>query len=113
MVETEHAAEELIQVAQELCRDFWRQGVIAALCFGGIFGSPFIIWGLMLVFDRDRSWQKTRQRAAGDMPIQRTRGWDRRQVSYGILLIAFGITVLMLLGLLNFLAQQISPPAPF
>lgn len=113
MVETEQVAQESIQVAQELCRDYWRRGVIAALCFGGIFGGPFIIWGLILVFDRDRSWQKALQRSAGDKPIQRTRDWDRRQVIYGVLLIAFGSTVLMLLGVFNYLAQQISPPAPF
>ena len=87
--------------------------MIAALCFGGIFGCPFIIWGLILVFDRDRTWQKTLQRSAADTPIQRTRDWDRRQVIYGVLLIAFGVAVLMLLSLFNYLAQGISPPAPF
>lgn len=87
--------------------------MIAALCFGGIFGCPFIIWGLILIFDRDRSWQKALQRSATDTPIQRTRNWDRRQVIYGALLIAFGVTVLMLLSLFNYLAQGISPPAPF
>lgn len=87
--------------------------MIAALCFGGIFGCPFIIWGLILVFDRDRTWQKALQRSTADMPIQRSRGWDRRQVIYGVLLIAFGITILLILGVFNYLAQQIAPPAPF
>lgn len=87
--------------------------MIAALCFGGLFGGPFIIWGLILIFDRDRAWQQTLQRSATETLIKRRRDWDRRQVIYGAILIAFGVTVFMLLGLFNYLAQRISPPAPF
>ena len=32
--------------------------MIAAICFGALFGVPFIIWGLILIRDRDRTWQK-------------------------------------------------------
>ncbi len=87
--------------------------MIAALCFGGIFGFPFIAWGLVLIVDRDRSWRRRLERSAVSPPPVRSRGWDRRQVFYGTLLIAFGVTVLILLGIFNYLAQGISPPAPF
>ncbi|MDE2950601.1 MAG: hypothetical protein OXT68_07520 [Chloroflexota bacterium] len=87
--------------------------MIAALCFGGIFGCPFIAWGLVLIVDRDRSWRRRLERSAASPPPARSRGWDRRQVIYGVLLIVFGVTVLIFLGVFNYLAQGISPPAPF
>ena len=74
---------------------------------------PFVIWGLLLVCDRDRAWQRAIQRSAAEKPLRRSRDWDRRQVVYGVLLIVFGVAILMLLAAFNFLAQAISPPAPF
>ena len=87
--------------------------MIAALCFGAIFGCPFIAWGLILVFDRDRTWQKKLRKSRTAAPMQRTRNWDRRQILYGILLMAFGFALFTLLSVFNLLAQGISPPAPF
>ncbi len=86
--------------------------VIEALCFGAIFGIPFIVWGLILIFDRERTWQKKLQRRANSPP-QRTRAWDRRQILYGALLILFGAVLLIALTIFNFLAQAISPAPPF
>lgn len=85
--------------------------MIAALCFGALFGLPFIVWGLLLIVDRDRAWQKKRTRAAS--PLQRNRAWDIRQIIYGTLLIVFGIAILIALTLFNYAAQSLSPPAPF
>ena len=87
--------------------------MIAALCFGSLFGFPFIIWGVILIVDRDRSWQKILQRGQQATPPKRTRAWDRRQIAYGSLLILLGATVLLLLSVFNYLAQGISPPSPF
>ena len=87
--------------------------VIAAICFGTAFGFPFIVWGIILMATRDRSWQRRLQRAkAGERP-RRTSAWDRCQMLYGTLLILFGAIVFILLTAFNFLAQGISPPAPF
>ena len=87
--------------------------MLAALCFGSIFGLPFIVWGVILVVDRDRTWQRKLQRSHDDSPPRRTRAWDRRQIIYGTLLAIFGAFVLLLFSAFNFLAQAISPPAPF
>ncbi len=87
--------------------------MIAALCFGAAFGFPFIVWGIILIIDRDRSWQRKLRRSQEKGPPQRTRAWDRRQIMYGILLALFGVAVLLLLSAFNYLAQGISPPAPF
>ena len=86
--------------------------MIAAICFGALFGVPFIIWGLILIRDRDRTWQKKLQRGKDAVPPQRTRAWDMRQQFYGLLLILFGVIVLLSLSLFNYLAQGISPPSP-
>ncbi len=85
--------------------------MLGAICFGGIFGLPLIIWGALLIFDRDRSWQKLQTRATA--PPRRTKAWDRRQVVYGCLLVALGLALLISLGTINFLLQAVSPPAPF
>ena len=87
--------------------------MIAAICFGSMFGVPFIVWGIILIADRDRTWRKKLERGRESSPPQRTRNWDRRQMLYGSLLILFGIVILMLLSAFNYLAQTISPPAPF
>lgn len=87
--------------------------MIAALCFGSLFGLPFIAWGIILIFDRDRTWRKRLERGREESPLQRTKAWDRRQIIYGSLLILFGIAALALLSVLNYLAQSVSPPAPF
>lgn len=85
--------------------------MLGALCFGTVFGFPFITWGLFLIFDRDRTWQKKIEKSK--KPLQRTSGWDTRQIIYGSLLVIFGTAVLIVLTLFNFAAQSISPPAPF
>ena len=85
--------------------------MIAALCFGASFGLPLIVWGLLLIFDRDRAWQKKLTRAVG--PLQRNRAWDSRQIIYGTLLIVFGAAIIIALTLFNYAAQSLSPPAPF
>ncbi len=87
--------------------------MIAALCFGCLFGCPFIAWGIILILDRDRTWRKKLERSREASPPQRSKSWDRRQIIYGSLLILFGIAVLALLSAFNYLAQALSPPAPF
>lgn len=87
--------------------------MLAAICFGSIFGLPFIVWGVILIVDRDRTWRRKLQRSHADSPPRRTRAWDRRQVIYGTLLAVFGTALLLLLSVFNYLAQAISPPAPF
>ena len=87
--------------------------MLAAICFGSIFGVPFIVWGFILIIDRDRTWQRNLRRARGNMAPRRTSAWDRRQIIYGALLIIFGSAALVALSLFNYLAQSISPPAPF
>ncbi len=86
--------------------------MLAAICFGSIFGLPFIAWGVILIVDRDRTWQRKLQRSHDESPL-RTPDWDRRQIIYGTLLAVFGATVLLLFSVFNYLAQAISPPAPF
>ena len=87
--------------------------VIAAICFGSIFGVPFIIWGVILIVDRDRTWQRNLRRGIESTTPRRTSAWDRRQIFYGSLLIFFGVAVLFILSLFNYLAQSMSPSAPF
>ena len=85
--------------------------MLAAICFGAVFGVPFIIMGAILIFDRDRSWRRVQQRATA--PQRRSPAWDRRQILYGCLLICLGSFLLVALGVFNYLAQGISPPSPF
>jgi hypothetical protein len=87
--------------------------MVAAICFGSIFGFPFIVWGVILIVDRDRTWRRGIQRAHGHTPPRRTPAWDRRQIMYGTLLVIFGGAVLLAFSVFNYLAQLISPPAPF
>jgi len=86
--------------------------MIAAICFGAAFGLPFIVWGVILILDRDRSWQRYLRRYHGETP-QRKPAWDRRQIIYGTLLVIFGATILLLFSAFNYLAQTVSPSAPF
>ena len=86
--------------------------MIAAICFGALFGVPFIIWGLILIRDRDRTWQQKLQRSKANVPPKRSRAWDMRQQLYGLLLILFGVIVLLSLSLFNYLAEGITPPSP-
>ena len=83
------------------------------MCFGMAFGAPFVVLGLILIFDRERSWQRRIQRGTSDTPPRRTRSWDRRQIAYGMALIAFGIAIIIGLSVFNLWAQGFSPPAPF
>ena len=85
--------------------------MLGAICFGGVFGFPLIIWGALLIFDRDRSWSRLQMRPSA--PPRRTQAWDRRQIIYGCLLVALGLTLFIALGTVNFLLQAVSPPAPF
>ena len=87
--------------------------MIGALCFGSLFGLPFVAWGIILIADRDRTWQKQQAQSNASPPRQRSRAWDRRQILYGALLIAFGAALIILLSLFNYAAQAVSPPAPF
>jgi len=84
-----------------------------AICFGTIFGFPFIVWGLFLMLDRDRTWQRKLNKSKASEPPKRTRAWDTRQIIYGTVMIIIGTTILIALALFNLAAQQISPPAPF
>ena len=94
-------------------RDNGKRLMIPAMCFGAFFGFPLIAWGLILILDRDRSWQRHLRRSQSNRPLQRTRQWDRRQIIYGALLAALGIVIFSALSLFNYLAQGISPPPPF
>ena len=87
--------------------------MIAAACFGLAFGMPFMVWGIILIVDRDRTWQRKLQRAQPGERLNRNSAWDRRQIIYGILLAMFGAAVFIVLALLNAFAQGISPPPPF
>lgn len=87
--------------------------MLAALCFGSIFGLPFIVWGIILIVDRDRTWQRKLRRSQDGSAPRRTRAWDRRQIIYGTLLAVFGAVLLLLFSVFNYLAQAVSPPAPF
>ena len=87
--------------------------MIGAICFGTVFGFPFIAWGLFLIFDRDRTWQKQLEKSKANTPPKRTSAWDTRQIIYGSILVAFGTIILISLALINLAAQNMSPPAPF
>lgn len=86
--------------------------MIGAICFGLVFGFPFVTWGLFFIFDRDRTWQKQVEKSKSNTPKVRTPSWDRRQIIYGALLITFGIAVFVLFTAGNLAAQTISPPPP-
>lgn len=87
--------------------------MLAAICFGSIFGLPFVVWGVILIVDRDRTWRRKLERSRADQRPRRTAGWDRRQIIYGTILAVFGLAICLLFSAFNYLAQSISPPAPF
>jgi len=87
--------------------------MLGAICFGTVFGFPFIVWGLFLIFDRDRTWQRKLEKSKSNEPLKRTQAWDTRQIIYGAIMVTVGTAILIALALINFAAQQISPPAPF
>lgn len=87
--------------------------MLAAICFGSIFGAPFVLWGMILIVDRDRSWQRKFERSRAERPPRRTASWDRRQIIYGTILVILGAAVFLLFSAFNYLAQSISPPPPF
>ncbi len=99
-------------VSDQLFPELIGASVIHALCFGMFFGFPFIVWGWILIFDRDRTWQKRLRRSQSRQMPKRTRAWDIRQLTYGALMIVLGITIISLLTFFNYLAQGVSPPAP-
>ncbi len=83
--------------------------MLGALCFGIVFGFPFITWGLFLMFDRDRTWQKKVERHRSKEALIRTQAWDTRQMIYGAILVAFGVIILFALVVFNLAAQSLSP----
>lgn len=83
--------------------------MLGAACFGLVFGLPFIIWGLLLIFDRERTWQKKLEKSKSNTPPIRSGGWDKRQILYGAILISFGIAVTLFLAISNYAALTISP----
>lgn len=87
--------------------------MLGALCFGTVFGFPFIVWGLFLAFDRDRTWQKKLEKAKSKTPLVRTKAWDMRQKIYGSILVIIGTALLIGLALINYAAQSISPTLNF
>ncbi len=87
--------------------------MLGALCFGTVFGFPFIAWGMFLMFDRDRTWQRKIEKSKSNEPLTRTKAWDTRQKIYGSVMIFIGTTILIALAVINYAAQQLSPPAPF
>jgi len=87
--------------------------MLAALCFGAAFSLPIIVWGLILLLDRDRSWQRHLRRSRSPSPPQRSQAWERRQILLGGLLIFFGAALWLLLAWFNIEAQRVSPPAPW
>ena len=84
--------------------------MIGALCFGTVFGFPFITWGLFLIFDRNRTWQKKVEKNKTKEALIRTEIWDRLQIIYGTILIIIGIIILVALVLFNLAAQSLTPP---
>ncbi len=87
--------------------------MIAAMCFGSVFGLPFIACGIILIADRDRTWRRKSQRSTSASAPQRTAAWDRRQIFYGLLLILLGSVIFGALAAFNYFAQSIAPAAPF
>lgn len=83
--------------------------MLGALCFGTVFGFPFITWGLFLMFDRDRTWQKKVEKHQSKDALIRTPSWDTRQMIYGAILITFGVVILVALVSFNLAAQSLSP----
>ena len=81
--------------------------MIGAICFGAAFGLPFVAWGAILIFDRDRSWQRYVQRYQSEAP-QRTPAWHRRQIISEVLLLIFGATIIAALQ-----RSQLSGSSPF
>jgi hypothetical protein len=87
--------------------------MLGALCFGTAFGFPFITWGLFLIFDRDRTWQKKIEKNTSKTALIRTQAWDTRQIIYGSILLIIGIIILFSLVLFNLTAQSLTPvPTP-
>lgn len=87
--------------------------MLGAICFGTVFGFPFITWGLFLMFDRDRTWQKQLEKSKSNTPPKRTPAWDMRQKIHGAVLVTIGTIILVGLVAINLAVQTISPPAPF
>lgn len=87
--------------------------MVGALCFGTVFGFPFIVWGLFLMFDRDLTWQKKLEKSKSKQLPTRTSAWDKRQKLYGAMLVVFGTAILVSFTLFNLAAQSISPTLDF
>lgn len=83
--------------------------MLGALCFGTVFGFPFIIWGLFLIFDRDRTWQKKIEKNKSKTALIRTQTWDTLQIIYGAILVVIGVVILVALVVFNLAAQSLTP----
>jgi len=83
--------------------------MLGALCFGTVFGFPFITWGLFLIFDRDRTWQKKVEKNKSKTALIRTQTWDTLQIVYGGILVTLGVVILVALVVFNLAAQSLTP----
>ena len=72
-------------------------------------GGPFVLWGLLLIFDKDRTWKvqerRNMRRLHNQQTRKRTAEWDRRQSIYGSLLLLVGIIIFFIVGLNGFRIQ--------
>ena len=77
------------------------------LCLAAWIGVPFIVWGLLLIFNRDATWRAKEVRAAKkNKVIQRTEQWDQRQITLGRVLVVVGSVALIVITLLVFSGYQ-------
>lgn len=75
--------------------------IVQSFCTGSFFGVPLILWGILLLRDRDRTWEVQRRRnEARGIIRKRTPAWDRRQILYGSLMIFAG--AMLIIGLTVF-----------
>jgi len=80
--------------------------VVEAFGAGFVIGGPFVLWGLLLIFDRDRTWRVQNQRNIVSGTVkERTLTWDRRQIMFGAILILLGTFLFFIMGLNGFRIQ--------
>lgn len=83
--------------------------VVEAFGAGFVMGGPFVLWGLLLIFDKNRTWLVQERRNAKRLQNQqkriRTPEWDRRQSIYGSLLVMVGVVIFLIVGLNGFRIQ--------
>lgn len=80
--------------------------VVEAFGAGFVIGTPFILWGLLLIFDKDRTWMvQERRNTKRGIVRKRTNQWEHRQSTYGSILVIVGIIALLIVGLNGFRIQ--------